>query len=188
MELMDAIRGRRAIREFTAEPVEKDAIREIIAAAVRAPSAMNLQPWAFAVVVGAPTLTRYSAAAKQHLLETIDAASPMAGYRSHLADPAFDIFYGAPALIVVCATQPGGQATEDCCNAAQTLLLAAHARGLGTCWIGFARPWLGLPPTKAELGIPAAYAPVAPIIVGHPRAVPAPTARREPEIIWCKAT
>jgi nitroreductase len=132
-------------------------------------------------------LAGYSARAKRHLLETFDAESALARYRPHLEDPAFNIFYNASALMVICATQASGQAFEDCCIAGQTLLLAAHGHGLGTCWIGFARPWVNLPATKAELGIPANHAPVAPIIIGHPKSTPAPTPRREPEIVWCRA-
>jgi nitroreductase len=63
-------------------------------------------------------------------------------------------------------------------------MLAARAAGLGTCWIGFAQTWLGTPAGKAALKLPAAYAPVAPIIVGHPKSAPPPIPRKEPEIRW----
>jgi nitroreductase len=110
--------------------------------------------------------------------------SPLERYRTTLSAPSFDVFYGAPALIIISATSREAGASEDCALAAQTLMLAAHALGLGTCWIGFARPWLNEPAAKAELGIPADHSPVAPIIVGHPRGNPELHPRREPEIIW----
>ncbi|MGA8615900.1 MAG: nitroreductase, partial [Xanthobacteraceae bacterium] len=56
--------------------------------------------------------------------------------------------------------------------------------GLGTCWIGFAQGWLGTAEGKAALGLPTTYLPVAPIIVGRPKAAPPPVARKEPEIRW----
>jgi hypothetical protein len=59
--------------------------------------------------------------------------------------------------------------------------------GLGTCWIGFAQTWLGTAEGKALLKLPAAYRPVAPIIVGHPKAAPPAVARKEPEIRWVNA-
>ncbi len=65
-------------------------------------------------------------------------------------------------------------------------MLAAHARGLGTCWIGLSRPWLNEAAVKAELGIPEGWHPVAPIVLGHRTAVPAPTARDKPTIVWCR--
>jgi nitroreductase len=75
-------------------------------------------------------------------------------------------------------------AVEDCALAAQNLMLAARAAGLGTCWIGFAEAWLGTPEGKAVLELPATSLPVAPIIVGHPKSAPPPVPRREPEIRW----
>jgi nitroreductase len=51
-------------------------------------------------------------------------------------------------------------------------MLAARDEGLGSCWIGFARPWLDLSATKAEPKLPERYHVVAPIVLGHPRAWP----------------
>ena len=47
MDLKDAIYTRRAVREFTAEPVDEKTIRKLIDAAIQAPSAVNQQPWSF---------------------------------------------------------------------------------------------------------------------------------------------
>ncbi|HWL61826.1 MAG TPA: nitroreductase family protein [Steroidobacteraceae bacterium] len=65
--------------------------------------------------------------------------------RAMVSDGAFSMFYHAPVLVLVIATTAGEQAREDCCLAAQTFMLAARDRGLGTCWIGLARAWLNLP-------------------------------------------
>lgn len=182
MDLMKAIYHRRAVREFTSEPVERETIRLIIAAAIQAPSAMNQQPWSFVVVEDKEALDRYSRSAKAHLLAT--ATASLGHYRELLADANFQIFYHAPALVVICATSADAGAAEDCCLAAQNLMLAAYGAGLGTCWIGFARPWLDLAEGRRELGIPAHHVPVAPIILGHPKAAPPAVARRPPDILW----
>jgi nitroreductase len=184
MELMEAIRGRRAVRDFKPDRIESARIEAVIAAGAQAPSAMNLQPWLFAVIQGVDVLRGFSDRAKAHLLATLEADSPLAAYRDHLADPGFDIFYGAPAAIVVCARTEAAQAIEDCCLAAQNLMLAAWGAGLGTCWIGFARPYLSLPATMAELRLPATSVPVAPIVLGVPRSLPVATPRRTAEVIW----
>lgn len=63
-------------------------------------------------------------------------------------------------------------------------MLAAWGAGLGTCWIGFARPWLSLPATMAELRLPATSVPVAPIVIGMPRSLPVATQRRPAEVMW----
>ncbi len=73
---------------------------------------------------------------------------------------------------------------EDCSLAAQNLMLAAYAAGLGSCWIGFAQRWLGTPAGKAALALPASHVPVAPIIVGHPKSLPQPVPRKAPDIRW----
>lgn len=184
MELMDAIYGRRAIRSYRGGDVSRETVASLIEVAVQAPSAMNLQPWVFAVAEGADRLAEFSKRAKAHLLATIPIDSPLAGYRDTLTDPTFNIFYGASCLIVICARPSVQQSMEDCCLAAQNLLLAAHGQGMGTCWIGFARPWLELAETRAELGIPADCIPVAPIIIGEPASIPAPTERHKPIVIW----
>jgi nitroreductase len=53
MELMDAIKGRRSIREYKDTPVPQKLIEEIIEAATWAPSAKNGQQWRFTVYTGA---------------------------------------------------------------------------------------------------------------------------------------
>lgn len=63
-------------------------------------------------------------------------------------------------------------------------MLAAYGDELGTCWIGFAQSYLNTPEGKDALGLPAAWVPVAPIIVGYPTTEPAPVARKEPEVRW----
>jgi nitroreductase len=52
MELIEAIRARKSIRDFKPDPVPQEVLREILEVATRAPSAMNTQPWEFAVIAG----------------------------------------------------------------------------------------------------------------------------------------
>lgn len=183
MDIMEAIYRRRAVRAFANEPVSRQVLQDLVDAAIHAPSARNQQPWVFSVVTGA-AVPRIAAPAKAYMLSQLPAEGPMAAYREHLGNPAFDIFYGAPALVVIAATATDLWQTEDCALAAQNLMLAAHARGLGTCWVGFARAWLNLPEGKAALGLPAHCTPVAPLIVGRPLAPPPVTERRAAEIHW----
>jgi nitroreductase len=187
MELKEAIYSRRATREFTAEPVNEKILRDLIDAAVQAPSAVNEQPWAFCVVRDKAVLAKISREAKAYMVKS----SPI-GLVSHhfdqiLNDPSFDIFYQAPTLIVICSVVEIPWAVEDCALAAENLMLAARAAGLGTCWIGFAQGWLGTPEGKAALNLPSAYKPVAPIIVGHSKSLPPTVPRKQPEIHWINA-
>ena len=183
MEVMEAIYQRRSVRSYTADPVDRETVNRLLQAAVQAPSAMNAQPWAFVIIQDARRLRDCSSRAKAYLLETYGSDPRMERYRDELSDPNFDIFYGAGTLIVICATPEGLVPNEDCCLAGQNLLLAACDLGLGTCCIGWARPFLSLSETKAELGIPENLTPVLPIIVGYPSGPTAPVPRCEPDVV-----
>jgi nitroreductase len=182
MELEEALFSRRSIRAYTPQPVEEAKLRHLIDAAIQAPSAFNEQPWSFTVVRDRPLLTRISAESKAGLLKAPSLDAPL-HLQELLADPDFDILYGAPALIVI-SSIPGPWAVVDCSLAAENLMLAARALGLGTCWIGFAQAWLATPEGHAALEIPTHHVPVAPVIVGYPKAIPADVPRREPEVRW----
>jgi len=183
MELLQAINERRSVREYTGEAVSDETLRDLIGAAIQAPSAINQQPWCFVVVRDRPLLTHISGQAKNYLLRS-SLGAPANSVRDMLTDPKFDIFYCAPALIVIAAAEPSDWAVEDCALAAENLMLAAHSAGLGTCWIGFAQHWLATAEGKTALGLPKSHSPVAPIIVGHPRRKPAPVPRKIPNIRW----
>jgi len=183
MELMQAIRERRSVREFTGEPVSDATLRELIEAAIQAPTAINQQPWCFVVVKNARLLAHISDQAKAHLLKA-SLGAPAHPFRDMLSDPRFDIFYGAPSLVVIAVAQPTDWAVEDCALAAENLMLAAHDAWLGTCWIGFAQHWLGTLEGKAALGLPSSCTPIAPIVVGHPRRSAAPVPRKAANISW----
>jgi nitroreductase len=183
MDIHEAISGRRSVREYTTQPVDEPTIRRLIEAAVHAPNAVNQQPWTFTVVRDQAVLDRISREAKPYMLATM-ASAHADRFRPRLSDPNFQIFYHAPALILISAVAQGPWIVEDCALAAENLMLAAYAAGLGTCWIGFAQGFLNTPDGKKMLGLPAASVPVAPIIVGHPKAAPAPVPRNEAQIRW----
>ncbi len=183
MDLMEAIYSRRSVRSYSDQQVEKPIVETLIQAAVQAPSALNQQPWAFAIIQDRKLLAQYSARVKAHVLKSLKPESPLYSHGEALANPEYNVFYGAGTLIIVCAKPEGVRAEEDCSLAAQNLMLAAHATGLGTCPIGFARPWLNLARTKRTLAIPLSYTVVFPVIVGYPKSDTPPVARREPEIV-----
>jgi nitroreductase len=187
MDLRETIYTRRSVREFTEQPVDDDVLRQLIDAAIQAPSAVNAQPWLFCVVRDKGLLARISREAKAAMLESGPAGSAPHDFRQLLANPDFDIFYHAPALIVISSASEGPWAVENCALAAENLMLAARAAGMGTCWIGFAQGWLGTAHGKAALGLPPACRPVAPIIVGYPKSRPTPVPRTEPNISWINA-
>ncbi len=184
MEFLDVVEQRRAVREYRPAEVARSLIGHLIDIAALAPSAMNLQPWAFAVITGTTRIDGYARRAKEYLIANPLALPLTQEMLQMLQQPNFSVFYRAPVLLLVLATSNGEQSREDCCLAAQTLLLAARDAGLGTCWIGFGRPWLDSLETKRELGLPESYRVVAPIVMGPPKAWPEPHGRKAAEVHW----
>lgn len=184
MELRDAIYGRRAVRAFTGRTPDDATIGELIDAAIHAPSAMNDQPWSFTVVRDRAKLRTISAASKRHLARASLAGLDLDRLRPMIEDESLDIFHGAPALIVISGPVDNAWATIDCALAAENFMLAAHARGLGTCWIGLAQGWLSSAEGRTEIGLPEGQAAIAPIILGEPVAQAGPAPRRPAQIRW----
>lgn len=183
MDVIEAIYQRRAVRAYTDRPVEWAIVDSLLRAAVQAPSALNLQPWAFVVIQDRRLLNDLSRRVKANLLEADPADPRLRQLREVVASPDFDVFYGAGTLVVICAAVEHPNAAEDCALAGQNFMLAAYAAGLATCPIGLARPLLNQPELKARLDIPERFAPVLPIVLGYAKAEPTATPREPPCIL-----
>lgn len=184
MDVLEAIYHRRATRSFSDAEVRPAVVMDLIRAAAQAPSALNLQPWTFCVIHGRARLRAYSERAKIHLLQVTDPSFGLDPRIDQYATSTVNIFHEADTLIVICAKPGRFFPVEDCFLAAQNLMLAAHGLGLGTCPVGFARPWFNLTEVKAELGLPVSCTPVLPIVVGYP-AGPVPTVSKNDAEIVC---
>lgn len=180
----DAIRLRRSVRNYTEKSVSHDLLNQLLRAAVDAPSAMNEQPWQFTVITNSDLLQTIAAKAKKSMLESLPAGSQSQHFRQMLDNETFNILYHAPALVVISAPAQSPWSVVDCALAAQNLMLAASAAGLGTCWIGFAQQWLNTDEGRKTTNLPADQSAVAPLIVGHPKTTPAPVPRKAPSIRW----
>jgi nitroreductase len=99
-----------------------------------------------------------------------------------LSQSGYDVFHGAGALITIYAATPGD--VPDCYLAAENLMLAASASGLGTCPIGLALPLMNRRAVKDELGVPENLVAALPIVVGHPAERPHATTRNPPRVLY----
>jgi hypothetical protein len=184
MNVLRAIRERRAVRDYTTEPVSAGMIHQLISSASWAPSAMNEQPCHFTVITDQELLDDISAKAKVWLLKYIPSMPHSGLFRDLLNDEKFHLLYNAPALIIISAPAKGQWTIEDCALAAQNMMLAATGLGLGSCWIGFAQGWLNTPEAHDLLNLSGQNLCVAPIVIGHPKAILPPVARKTPAITW----
>ena len=116
MEVFEAIKGRRSIRTYKKDPVPEDLIIKILDAGRWAPSAGNRQPWGFIVLKDEELKRR---------------VAEVTAYGIFLADPPLGI-----VVVIDPQASPRSGGVEDGAIATQNMLLAAHALGLGTCWIG----------------------------------------------------
>lgn len=114
---MKAILERRSIRKYTEEKVPMEAVKELLKAAMQAPSAGNAQPWEFIVVDDKAKLTEVTKIHKYAFM------LPTASYG-----------------IVVCANLNKelykGYWPQDCSAAVENILIKAQDMGLGAVWLG----------------------------------------------------
>jgi len=187
MTVAEAIDARRSVRAFAADAVDRTSIRGLLAAAVRAPTAVHGEPWAFVIIQDHATLQHLSDRAKPLFVDAVHRTDPdRGGYALDVfTRPDFNIFYGAGTLIVIGTTTAAPFAAADCWLAAENLMLAARAMGLGTCVVGSALGALNLPDVRSALGLADDYVAIAPIIVGVPAGATPAVPRKDPRIlIW----
>ena len=187
--MLKAIHARHSVRSYAATPLDSDTINTLLDAAVHAPTAIHEEPWAFVIVQDHALLQRLSDLAKPLFVEEARHRNAQGVSHSfdHFTHPDFNIFHGAGTLIVICAKPLGQFVVADCWLAAENLMLAASALGLGSCVIGSAVAALNIHKVKAELGIPDEYSVVAPIVVGVPGGETQATSRKQPLILsWKK--
>ncbi|ACT48313.1 nitroreductase family protein [Methylotenera mobilis] len=185
MSLYEAILARRSVRSFTTQKLDKETIPSLLEAAIRAPTAMHIEPWAFVIIQGKKILKELSDQIKVMLVTHTQSEQqqPSVKFFEQLIKQDFNIFYNASTLILICSNTSLTASEADCWLAAENLILAACAMGLGTCIIGCAAPVLNLSEIKTKLGIASEFTVVAPIIVGHPSDTPVRSPRKHPKVL-----
>ena len=175
MEVIEAIHGRRSVRSYDPKPVPRDLIESIILDAAQAPPPfLGQNPLAFNVLQGVAHIATYG----KRVMEYTREHRPDGSGWDWLDRAGFKIFWDAPVIVII--SGPVG----DCNRAGQNLMLSAHARGLGTCWVGSPMLWLSAPEVRAELRIPADLSPVSVLCLGYPTAIPEQVGRERPRIAW----
>lgn len=183
MEFSELIKKRRSVRNYRDREVPLEVITEIINDAVQAPSASNEQPWRFIIIRDADLMRRMSDESKANLLSEIEKNPEHASkrYEGVLKNPDFNVFYNAPAMVLIAGEKDWRSVYVDCSLAACYFMLAAADRGLGTCWVNLGAD-IRSPELIEEIGLPTDCVIVAPIILGYPKQIPAQP-KREAKIL-----
>ncbi len=129
---LDAIKERRTTRKIKEEQISKETLEAIIEAGLYAPSAHNQQSWHFTVIQDPATIKDLNIATKKSLLSI-----PDEGIQKMASNETFDIFYGAPTLVLISGEDAAMMPKVDCAAATENMLIAAESLNIGGCWNGF---------------------------------------------------
>ncbi len=176
MNLIEGLLTRRSIRKYTDKKIDRETIEEIIKAAQFAPTAHNKQPWEFLVVEDKEVLAhlrniqRWTSFAKNAACVIFVCGDENHSFNRNKDDEKWSFL------------------DIDCALATQNLLLAAHEKGIGTCYCGAAPMQKVVNSLSEYLNLPENIRPFAIITMGYPDETPkSPEGRFKPEKIhWGK--
>jgi len=163
---LDFIFGRRSIRVYSPGQIGEETVTRLLEAAMAAPSAMTKDPWRFLVV--------RQPAALSAMAEAL---------------PGGKMLSTATMAIVACGDLEAAFERhlsfllQDCSAAIENLLLAAHALGLGACWVGVHPGEKAVHRIKELFELPPSVIPVAAISLGMPGEDPGPRTRFNREYV-----
>jgi nitroreductase len=161
--VIETIMARRSVRQYTAQPVEREKLQQIADCGINAPSGMNKQPWEVRIVDSAAYIDSLTVAFK--------AENPKMA-----EDPGFkNMFRNAPAVIFI-ASPSDGSGQIDCGLLGENMILAAQSLGLGTCCLGgpihFMKTSEAAAPYVQRLQLSEGYELLYAIAVGYPDEAP----------------
>lgn len=149
MTVLEAILTRRSIRKYIQKPVPAEIIDQLLQAAMYAPTARNTQAWEFAVIT------------ERNLLDNLSVVHPYAKMLKY-----------APLAVLVCGNKKmednEAYLNQNCSAATQSLMLAAHALGLGSVWLGVYPKAERIDPIRDLLQLPEHILPISLISIGYP--------------------
>jgi len=201
--MLDWLRTRRSVRTFTDAPIARELVERVLEGAITAPSSTNRQPWRFAVVCSAMVRAKLVEAVSRKTAEmkAIIANSHHAEDFGNYGDFFHEPLAGAQVIVIpqyreypdlianLIASGGGDPARFSTASAMQselvststaimTLLLQAHAEGLGACMM--AGPMVARVEIQALLGIEEPWRMVGAIALGHPTLGETPARGRKP--------
>jgi F420 biosynthesis protein FbiB-like protein len=188
--VLETLRSRRSVRRFLPDPVPPEIVTALLEAACAAPSAHNAQPWRFAVLASAQARQGLAEALGVEFRRDLLADGLSAAESEAQVQRSQQRIGAAPLAILLCLDSAAIDAYPDAYRqeaarmmavqsaalAGGSLLLAAHALGLGGVWM--CAPLFAPQTAAAALNLPAGWQPQALILLGYPAAPGRPTSRR----------
>jgi nitroreductase/NAD-dependent dihydropyrimidine dehydrogenase PreA subunit len=170
------LRSRRSIRNYRAQPVEREVITQIIDIARFAPSGHNRQPVRWRIIYDSKEVRRLAEIVIDWMRDILKKGEPLAqALHMDRIVAAWEsgverICRGAPHVIIAHAPEEERTAPAACTIALTYLELAAPSFGLGACWAGYfsaaANFW---PPMKEALDLPEGHITFGAMMVGYPK-------------------
>lgn len=177
MSALDALMTRTSVRSFIGDPVSREQLETILKAGMAAPTAMNGQPWRFVVLTDKDRIAGlFGEGRMAKVFTSAGAVIIVCGQTTSMRKP-----FGEPDAPET--EQPNMFWYEDCSAAAENILLAVHALGLGAVWTAGYPAEERIAPIAEALGLPENVKPLCIIPVGVPTEVPAPKDKWKPENI-----
>ncbi len=170
-EIIQSMLERRSIRRYKPDPVPKEALEQIMAAGTYAASGMGRQ---------SPIIIAVTNRAERDKLSGLN--RKIGGW-----DSGFDPFYGAPAVLIVLARKDCPTYIYDGSLALGNMMLAAHALGLGSCWIHRAKEEFETEEGRKileSLGISGEYEGIGHCIVGYPDEIKQAAPRKDNRVFF----
>ena len=192
MDVMQTILHRRSIRRFDTRQIEEEALQQILQAGLYAPSAGGRQGVIFAVCQNREVNERLGKIKRANSNPRMATATSYVSHEqpSIADDPKLiNAFYDAPTVITLFAPKDFLFSVDDCAVAAENMMLAADALGIGSCYIG--QGWTAFAdPYGQEIlrqwNIPTDRYAVMQLLLGYPREGdkhPTPKPRKEGRVI-----
>ena len=191
-EVLETIAHRRSIRRFDTRQIEEETLQKILQAGLYAPSAGGRQGVLFVVCQDREVNTRLGKIKRANSHPRMASGGNYVSRRqpSIADDPKLtNAFYDAPTVITLFGPKNFLFAVDDCAVAAENMMLAADALGVGSCYIGQGRPAFADPYGQEILrkwNIPADHYAVMQLVLGYPRPGdphPTPKPRKDGRII-----
>lgn len=194
-EVMNTILHRRSIRRFDSRQIEESALQEILQAGLYAPSAGGRQGVIFVVCQDREINERLGRIKRANFHPRMaTAASYVSREQPSIADDPklTNAFYDAPTVITFFAPKQFLFSVDDCAVAAENMMLAADALGIGSCYIGQGWPAFADPYGQEVLKnwrIPTDHYAVMQLVLGYPREGdrhPTPKPRKEDWVLYIR--